>query len=55
MKQVIRNAILISIVSIVLVWIISFNAETDADYIISIMIVILIQTSVIISLLLRKK
>jgi hypothetical protein len=55
MKQVIRNTIIISIVSFILVWIISFNAQTDENYIINILIVFLIHTSVIISLLLKKK
>jgi hypothetical protein len=55
MKKVIINAILIFIISFGLHLILNINTATDTAYIINILIVVMIHTSVIIALLLKKK
>ncbi|MBL5772521.1 hypothetical protein MXL46_13625 [Heyndrickxia sporothermodurans] len=55
MKQVIINTILIFIVSILLVWGLSFASSLDTTIIIIFLLISLLHTSLIIALLIKKK
>ncbi|GLB60442.1 hypothetical protein [Cytobacillus sp. NCCP-133] len=55
MKQIIVNTIIVFVISVVLIWGITFNASSDDSYILAISLLLLLHTSLIIALLFKRK
>lgn len=54
MKQIIINFILIIVISTILFFLLTINASLDTSYILALLIIIVLQTSLIISIQLKK-
>ncbi|SNT17664.1 hypothetical protein SAMN05444672_10881 [Bacillus sp. OK838] len=55
MRQIIINFIFILVISVILFFILSYNASLDSDYMLSFLIIIFLQVSLIVAILLKRR
>ncbi|MCM3664547.1 hypothetical protein M3204_09045 [Mesobacillus subterraneus] len=55
MKQIVISFILVLVVSAILFFGISFNASLDTSYILGLMVILILHTSLIISILIKRE